>query len=438
MISIAQDNLFVSQDYNNFLEGNVKVASGSNVGNIILATLRAMMATRENKKLTFQSSFGGFPIETEDLFILTSTNVTEVPEGWDKLEDVGVFLSTDKNTTQVFINKEKRQSIVSSPRVTSSIMAARITCVLPRLLPWMFDDGLTELDRRILMAINKDDSAAYNAAIEEIVEKLDIRTMKIKASLAGFESKGQDRKIQNLERNVNDHRNRLERLMRDFNEENRMLNEQMMVLSALRNHMHKEENENELMEFFLGCKTLELVKVDGLNMTFVVKTFLNQYDEDYFETLVSNRHTILYERGHNYDDDIFEKFLRCIFETNEIKLRVWASFTLTGDGQVMREHGNNGSVSVNGYLAHPHMIRFNCDGDNGKFIQQRLLENNYVAAVAQCISATSNLNFYDSTVLGELLEDKLSGDSKEKFLELPDGSVVSVDEAIEWIKGGKK
>lgn len=437
MINIAQDNLFISQDYNNFLDGNIKVASGSNVGNIILATLRAMMSVRENKKLTIQSSFNGFPVESDDIFILTNTNVTEAPEGWKKLEDVGVFLSTDKNTTAVYINEENHQALVSSPRVSSTIMSSRIACVLPRILPWMFDGGLTDLERRIVVAINKDDSTAYNLAIEEITSKLDIRTMKIKASLAGFESKGQDIKIRNMERNVNEMKEKLDRIMRDFNQENRRLNEQMVLLSALRNHLKKEENSDELMEFFLSCKTIELVKVNNLDLTFVVKTYLNQYREDYCEELISNHDTMFYDFGHPGDADTFEKFLRCIFETGEIKLRVWASFTLCGDGQLLKNH-ECGSVSVQGYLSHPHLERYNCDGDNGAVIMQRLRENDYVSAVAQCIAATSNINFYDNTVCESLFERHMSGRSGEKFLELPNGNVVGVAEAIEWVKGGKK
>lgn len=436
MIQIQANNLFISQGYYDFLQGNIKPAGGG-VSNIILATLRAMMSIRENKKLTIESSIDSIFECGEDFLVLANKTVEDddILNGWEELKDVGVFLSTDKSTTRVFIDKENRRSIVASPRATSSIMAARIACVTPRLLPWMFDGGLTDLERRILNAINKDDSAAYNDAVQEIIDKLDIRTMKIKASLAGFELKGQEMKISNLERTVAERRRALDRIMANFNNENIALQDNLMVLSALKNHLSKEENKNDLMEFFLSAKSIELVSVDGLDITFVVKTCISQYDDDYFDDLVSNYDTILY-RDQDYKNEDFEKLLRAIFETGEIKLRVWASFTLAGNGTLHKNH-DCGNVSVDGYLAHPHLERFGCDGDNGRIIQQKLLENDYVGAVAQCIAATTNLNFYDSTVVGELMDEHLSGASGLKFLELPDGNVVTVNEAIKWIKEDK-
>lgn len=261
--------------------------------------------------------------------------------------------------------------------------------------------------------------------------------MKIRAGLAGFESRGIESRINVLRKTVEQKRREIQTELETLGRLNASFADTTRTLSALQNHFDTQCDTNELMNFFLSSKSLELVEVKDNRITFVVKTFLAQYDDDYFADMVSNYDTILYDYVREQDLVDFGNLLRAIFETNEIKLKTWASFTIDSEGTFSFPH-KTGSISVTGYIPHPHLEKFSCDGDNGRIIVQRLGEQDFVGAVSQCIAATTNLNFYDSTVVDNLFDTYLNLRTDAEFLELPDGRIVSPKEAVKWIKEGKE
>lgn len=438
MITISTGNPFNTSDYTEFLGGEITSESGG--PQFILVNLRAMMILRGNKNLKIiEENFPCFE-HNDNTFCLARENLKGdfvLPDGWEEVKDVGLFLSGDKFSTRVFIDTEGHRCVVSGSRIFTYALQSRITCVLSRLLPWMFDGGLTDMERRIINAIYKDDNKAYEQAMQEIIDGLDLRDVKIRAGLAGFESRGIELRIKCLQKTVEQKRREIQTELETLGRLNTSFADTTRTLSALQNHFETQCDANELMNFFLSSKSLELESVSGNRFTFVVKAFLAQYDDDYFADMVSNYDTILYDSTSEQDSSDFEALLRAIFETNEIKLRVWASFAIDSEGNFSFPH-KTGSISVAGRIPHPHLERFSCDGDNGRIIAQRLANQDFVGAVSQCIAATTNLNFYDSTVVSSLLDSYLNLRTEIEFLELPDGRVVSPKEAVIWIKEGKK
>lgn len=436
MIQVSNNNPFISGDYAEFLAGGIKIGQAP-VNSVLSATLRAMMSSRENARLDIYSD-GHFRFKTPDnsLFIFEDSFSagTPIPEPFQELRDVGLYLSTEKCPATVFIDETAHRCIVCSPNSYRSNFQARMTCVLSRLVPWLFEGGLTDIDRKLIYAIDKDDQMAYNETMAQIIAELNLRELKIRAALAGFENKGKEVRAKSLERAVESARTDLYRIMRQYNDKNADLTNLMRELSAFRCHLEDSGDSNELMNFFLSAKTLELVKVEGMDIHFVVKTYLTQYDEDYFYDLVDNKDTFMYDDVcEDYAVDDFEKLMRAIFETNEIKCRVFACFKISNYSEFNVTHAY-GSVDVSSYLPHPHLDRYTCDGDNGRIIQQRLMEQDVIGAIEQCISATSNINFYDSTVVSSFVREDLCADNNYRFLELPDGSLVNPSEAIDWLR----
>ena len=66
---------------------------------------------------------------------------------------------------------------------------------------------------------------------------------------------------------------------------------------------------------------------------------------------------------------------------------------------------------------------------------ERLTENDAIGAIEQCVSSCKSLNFGDSVVMETFMNRLCNIDGYEfnKCIELPDGSVVNIKDAIKWM-----
>ena len=56
-------------------------------------------------------------------------------------------------------------------------------------------------------------------------------------------------------------------------------------------------------------------------------------------------------------------------------------------------------------LPHPHIMRFHCFGNHGTAVREAAETGNYLGAIEQITQAVMNLNFYDSCVINEMLQN---------------------------------
>ena len=125
-----------------------------------------------------------------------------------------------------------------------------------------------------------------------------------------------------------------------------------------------------------------------------------------------------------------------IFIDQVLKLRFCCAYTIRLGERVTGMRGYDYNESCDTYIPNPHIDRYSCLGNYERTMNERLMENDAIGAIEQCISSCKSLNFSDSTVM-EVFMDRMCGRDgykHNKCIELPDGSVVDMNGAIEWMK----
>jgi len=91
-------------------------------------------------------------------------------------------------------------------------------------------------------------------------------------------------------------------------------------------------------------------------------------------------------------------------------------------------NGDFGTFNLNlPYIDQPHIMQYNCWGNNGPIIIQAIKNNDYVGAIAQITSACKNLNMGDSTVMNRLLNN-IASNKNRKWITDETGTLRSFNE----------
>jgi hypothetical protein len=110
---------------------------------------------------------------------------------------------------------------------------------------------------------------------------------------------------------------------------------------------------------------------------------------------------------------------------------------MTGD--VRGLSGHDYGYECRDCTPNPHIDGYSCLGNYRQSINELLSRHDYIGAIEQCAASCKSINFNDSTVMCELMRriygvaDR-QGAINTRCFELPDGSVVTPEEAISWIK----
>lgn len=149
------------------------------------------------------------------------------------------------------------------------------------------------------------------------------------------------------------------------------------------------------------------------------------FEKDMVEKLLSN----------TYENLIDYKIVYNMFLSGKYTLYTHCNIafnTRTFETETMSEVGNEK------YIAHPHIMRYNCFGNHRQAISESAETRDYLGAIEQISQAIMNLNFYDSVVEGELMRN-LTGDERNTptWKNNETGEIISTDEAIKEVLNGK-
>lgn len=311
-------------------------------------------------------------------------------------------------------------------------------------LPWYFDpeEGITALEMEFVKSHGLRTSNEYMRLLGELVKPYDFRTSAIKQMLSGFETRFEQQECERVKNDIQD-------MIAYINDYNRQIGEYLsrkndleIRLMGLEAKIASGSEESEIMEYFLCNRNLELESVEGTKMTFVVKSYLEYFNEDMAQNAIDNPNSYLYKpngRGCNniIDSEDMKKLLTEIFINQTMKIRVCAAYEFSPRGQV-NARGHYGYSSIfNDYMPNPHIDGWSCLGTYSRPINELLSQHNYIGAIEQCAASCRSLNFGDSTVMATFMKRfyGLEGDYfKRKFIELPNGEYATPKEAVAWLK----
>lgn len=365
-----------------------------------------------------------------------------LPAGVREMEDVSLFLSQKGVLSLVAVDEARRVAWVFAEGLNTAKWHL-VQSLLPRLLPWYFrDHPLSKAELDLLLSLTRRTPDAYQVAVEELSKQYDIRSLRIRDGLAGFEARFEKQELENLSQEIAQRDADLEALRNRFAQRLRERENLVIRESGLREKIRRaqEPGASELMDYFLCNQSLHFLSVDGTKLRFVVSGYLDNYDPDAFESIADNPDSYFYYKGSDHYDnpemthERTEKLLRAIFQDGRIKVHTCAAFDLdAGSFHVSALRNFSYPPEFSGCLPNPHLHYHSCLGSNELEILDALRRRDYILAVEACVAAARNMNFTDSTV-GEELMESLHSEHAGLWLELPDGTRVTPMDAILWLE----
>ena len=276
----------------------------------------------------------------------------------------------------------------------------------------------------------------YLRIITKMSEKYDFEKARLKTILGGFEERQHKREIDQLKANVAEYDRNIERYQHDIMSFVKSRDDTIVRIWGLEHKIETLEGESELLDYFMNNKSLYLLQVNNDKLEFAVGTYLTYVDPAALDKIMKNPRSVVarYETSTLSKEDM-QLLLRAALIDNKIKLRICAAYSLgLGSGVSALSHYTFPD-RFNNYMRNSHVDGARCLGSYVTPITNALKNGNFVGAIEQCIASAMSQNVLESVTFDPLIQRLYDRDHAYRdCFELPDGRVVSPEEAVKWLK----
>ena len=394
-------------------------------------------ARDNNNELVFVNITGG----DEDKYKEVMDKIEGSLEGYTRVERATLFFQKVFQL-RCYINEERRMSFV----ITGGIDTQRfhyMQCGILAYLPWYFPEA-SELDKELITSMRQRQPDEYLAILQRIADESDMESMRVEKLLKDFQKTYYKNRYDNAESHKISAMNDLDTYRERISNLLDRIEQYDIEMLGLMSKMESAEADSGLADYFKAYrKVLRLVKTEGNYVTFETKQYLDIYDEDILENMLRNKNSYIYSCAEGkYTDENIEKIMRKIFMEKEFRIRFCCAYRIDLRGAVHGLSHYNYDPSLYGtYMPNPHINEHSCLGNYERMINEILTENDdYTVAIDQCLASGRSLNWADTVVTKEFLRylyKRVSG-VNVKCIELPNGSVVDIDGAFEYMKEQEK
>lgn len=375
---------------------------------------------------------------------LMKSTLESVYPGWHRLEKVTDFF---KKTFYAlcFINPDKKSVVVFVDSMDIRRMHY-LQCSIFAFLPWYFDPklGVSKIEMELIESLREKTPTKYEDCIAKIAEQYDFRTARIRQLLSGFETRYEVMECDKVRREIQSCIEYIDSLNNQIGDYLRAKNEYEIRLLGLEAKIANGSEESEIMDYFLHNNKLVLESVNNDSMVFVVKTYLEYFDEDLAERVIRNETSYVYRpngRGCNniIPAEDMRMLMTAIFLDQKLRIRFCAAYKFNMNGSVSAVSRYSFGAECRDCTPNTHIDRFSCLGNYQRSINELLKHHDYIGAIEQCSASCKSLNFNDSPVMQEFMRrmygiSDYQGSINTRCIELPDGAVVTPVDAINWLK----
>jgi len=384
------------------------------------------------------------PLSRETLYVVVMKGYSD--KSFQQIEDsakglfydyhfhakVSLYLSQSKCKASVYINESERRTVVLVRNMTQ-VAWHKMQSSVYRLIPWLFTSPLTEAENELLKSLTIKDSGRYLELIAAFAKTFNYHEDKVSRLLNGFGLKHERQRLENYNHERSQNQDKFESLQREIAA--CIAKEQDLQISIMGVETLLEQGDGSgLTDYFIYNKSLHLQEVGNDNLTFMVTTYLDYFDQNVFDRFLANPNSYFYTKtnGLARDEESFKNLLLALYgDESSIRVRVCAEFELSLSGTLRPVQSSARTVNFPHWLPHPHIDGASCLGSNAVPINRLMMERKYLEAIEQAVSATKNINFADSAIAPRLIQAIRTG--TQKFLELPNGDVVTPGMAVKWL-----
>lgn len=367
-------------------------------------------------------------------------NFCKAFDGWSLLTKVTDFFHKSFQTV-CFIHPENK-SVMLFVESLDMRKYHYLQCAVFALFPWYFNpkDGVSSLEMRLIESLRQPEVEVYLECINEIASQYDFRSINIRSLLAGFETKYEKQQIDTERRRISDLITKINLLNEELGSILAKKRESEDFLLGLETKVASAGEDSEIMDYFLHNKNLELVEVNDTSITFVVKSYIEYFDENMAERMINNPASYIYNdsRTTSISADDMKVLMTEIFLNQTLRIKVCAAyrFELMGNVTGLSNYQNYNQCGCEKYTPNPHIDGYSCLGNHSRVINELLSKYDYIGAIEQSSASCQSLNFGDSTVMSTFMSRLYGRDNRINIrcIELPTGEVVEPDDAVAWIK----
>jgi len=363
--------------------------------------------------------------------------------GSEEQKDIDYFVKNYVNV-RFYTNREKRSAVILVQNMDLRKYHF-IQCFIPRALPWYFDgeeNTLDEQEAKLIRSFREKYAPEYEAAIAALGERFDFRNAAIKMVLGNFERYAKEAEvgttrntINDIRRQIADNEQRYKNLLQTLYDANIRLNGLLKMASDC-------GDESELIDYFNHNKAITPISTQGTALTFIVKTFIELWDENMYEKYAENG--VFYRNIGGITNPAFvdvekrKRFAEELFSDDpQFRVKVCGIYTIDMRGDVNSVRNYTYPADCADYLPNPHLQIFACIGTNRPHIKELLRNGDPITAIEQCIASSKGLNLseVEQTIQPFM---KWIFNSTKNIIRLNDGSDVTPAEALEWLDEQKK
>lgn len=357
-------------------------------------------------------------------------------DGFHNLEPVTAYFRKSFRVV-CFINVELRSVVLFVEALDIRKLHYLQRAIVP-CMPWYFNAGkdtdkLTEDELALFLSLTEKEPDKYMACLTKLAERYDFKKMRVEKLLKGFETRFERIEAQRVEQQIASKEAEFERMNNSIASILSQRNELSIKLLGLHQKIASGGDESEIMDYFLCNASLYLETVSDSMMQFAAFGYCEYFDEEMVESMLRNNHSYIYTRAHGtISGERMAKLIKAVFSDRTLRLRFCAGYTFDLNGSVRGIRQHEFPLEMKNMMPNPHIQYHACLGNHERVINQFLRDRNYIGAIEQCVSSSKSLNFGDSVVIGEFMNDMYR--NQTQCIELPDGKVVKPLAAIEWLE----
>lgn len=307
---------------------------------------------------------------------------------------------------------------------------------------WFVKSPFTQDEVKLLKTLTMRKSENYELLIEEFSNKYDMRSAYIDSALGELERNSRKVQLESVDDSISNTRHRIDMLLEEYDSLLQNIDELNLRRLGLVEIINNASTESELVDYFKSDKRLDLIDVHGHTFEFIVRTYLDSWDPEMFERFADRPTSNFYE-GYTVRKATFanwevrKKFLKAVFSDSPLfRIKMCGYYRLDLMGHATSQSRYSYPANCSDRLPNPHLQKYNCLGNHERLINDLLRKGDSVGAVAQCGSSCGSINLAESQTYTYFLD--MLFNSTAKVVELPDGTSVSPEEALNWLNEHEK
>lgn len=374
-----------------------------------------------------------------ELYILTAPRGAQLPtineEGWVALDTapypVAPYLS-GASETRVYSNAALRSTIVFVRNSSSERWMDMFCSIMFRILPWYFSDGISDDEKNLFKAINDKNEDMFRAIIDNLCAPYDFKSSRFRKVLIGWNDGYRTRQISLLKRQCDEYHSSIERYQAEITSLLNKLNQSSINLEALQ--AQGNSADDSVYKFFMSHRQITICNTsqgnDGNVMDFSVIETIEYFDADAFLRLYNNQHSTIGGASNDIKDIFYG-----VFAENKGVFRVEGMFRLVNLSSLNARRGYVSGQFNDTHLPHPHLYHHACLGGNEGYINSYMEQGNWDMAIEQTIAAVKNINFGDSTVIREFVDDVRNAfNTSRKCILADNGKEMTLREFLAYVR----